>query len=439
MLRGTPRKNMHILISSGVRGDTRRYRVFHLYEQCHILGLDVHLSHIIDLGFINKVKESDLLILHRAPWDSNVQRAIDNIHNRGGKVIYDTDDLLFDLKAFQWIDSPDFTDPVRANLYREDMSRQRKTMDLSDAIMTSTGYLAEQAGLYKQPVFMHHNGFSKQMLAASERVLNNKKLQSKKNVILGYASGTFTHNRDFDSIRPVLTKILDEKEHVTLWLVGKIELNRDWQEQRNRILRMPHVPWRLLPGYLASFDINLAPLVVDNPFAQSKSEIKWMEAALVKVPTIASPVRAFNDVIKNGKNGFLATTQDDWYRALSMLVDSPDIRAKVGEAAYEQVIHTYSPQVCAEEFLTILKRIIPEKKIGTKTAAGKKSGQENLQEHEQNDLEEINYLEYSPSIFMQAIYSLRHRGLTTLIKQIWVFLRRLISPIIPYRKSRNQY
>jgi hypothetical protein len=49
-------------------------------------------------------------------------------------------------------------------------------------------------------------------------------------------------------------------------------------------------------------DINLAPLVMDNPFAQSKSEIKYMEAALVRAPTIASPTDAYRFAIRPGEN-----------------------------------------------------------------------------------------------------------------------------------------
>ena len=41
--------------------------------------------------------------------------------------------------------------------------------------------------------------------------------------------------------------------------------------------------WRELPWIIAQTDINLAPLEMDNPFCQAKSEIKFVEAALVGV------------------------------------------------------------------------------------------------------------------------------------------------------------
>ena len=50
--------------------------------------------------------------------------------------------------------------------------------------------------------------------------------------------------------------------------------------------------WRQLPQLIASVDINIAPLQ-DTVFNRAKSENKWVEAALVKVPTIASDVELF--------------------------------------------------------------------------------------------------------------------------------------------------
>ena len=54
------------------------------------------------------------------------------------------------------------------------------------------------------------------------------------------------------------------------------------------------MPWRKLPEIQVQFDINLAPLEIDNPFGQSKSEIKYVEAALLRVPTIASPSDSYS-------------------------------------------------------------------------------------------------------------------------------------------------
>ncbi len=45
-------------------------------------------------------------------------------------------------------------------------------------------------------------------------------------------------------------------------------------------------------SWISQVDINLAPLVDQSLIA---NEIKWIEAALVKVPTIASHIGAFSD------------------------------------------------------------------------------------------------------------------------------------------------
>ncbi len=315
-------QDVRLVIASGVRGDTRRYRTFHLYEQCCLLGLNTQLTHVMLNDFQSKASCADLLILHRAACDPTVEMVIDLVHARGGKVIYDTDDLLFDREAFQFIDSPDFADPVRAALYQDDMARHRRTMEACDAIMTSTQYLADQASKLGVDTFVHGNGFSVEMLSLAKNAYESPRSDDC-GIVLGYASGTPTHNLDFQTIESTLQKVLDDNPGTTLWLIGPIKLSKSWADYQSRIVHLPHVPWRLLPAYLSRFDINLAPLVIDNPFAQSKSEIKWMEAALVRVPTIASGTSAFISAIQPGVSGFVASSESEWRDALNLISGRP--------------------------------------------------------------------------------------------------------------------
>jgi glycosyltransferase involved in cell wall biosynthesis len=429
---------LRIAIASGVRGDTRRYRTFHLYEQCCLLGLNTQLTHVMSPDFQPVVHDADLLVLHRSAWDPNIQRAIDIIHGRGGKVIYDTDDLLFDPAVFKWIDSPDFLDPVRAKLYQEDMERHWHSMKLCDAIMTSTAYLAVQAKGAGLPVYVHRNAYSKEMLVQSDRATEISKRDGDAKIIIGYASGTPTHNRDFETIGPAVRTLLDKSKQVVLWLVGPIKLDRAWFNYRSRILHLPHVPWRLLPAYLARFDINLAPLVSDNPFSQSKSEIKWMEAALVKTPTIASKTDAYQSVIRSGSTGIVASSLKEWQEALTRMIGDSDKRQAMGAAAREAAIQSHSPQVRANEFRLVLQQVTG--RIIRPVGAGKISPLTKTEGnfHGGYDSRQVSRLEKTPTLITMAGYSLRYRGVGTLIKQIWVFFRRLMSPLMPYKKHKTE-
>jgi glycosyltransferase involved in cell wall biosynthesis len=428
---------LRIVIASGVRGDTRRYRTFHLFEQCLLLKLDVKLTHVMAPEFQAVSGLADLLVLHRAAWDPNIGRAMETVHARGGKVIYDTDDLLFDPTAFRWIDSPDFKDPVRAGLYIEEMKRHRRTMESCDAIMTSTLYLAEQASGLGLATYVHKNAFSTEMLALARRAIENPRPDDGKFTI-GYASGTPTHNLDFETLGPALRQVLDDSKQVSLWLVGPIKLDAAWMKYTSRIVHLPHVPWRILPAYLSRFDINLAPLVIDNPFAQSKSEIKWMEAALVKVPTIASGTDTFNDAIQPGVTGMIASSIAEWQESLTQLIADRKVRCGMGASAYDEVLRSYSPSTRAGEFLKILQKVTA-RELKPATIQRKKSGHTPSGPAPMNTIQKMDQMERVPSLARMAYYSLQHRGVGTLAKQTWIFFRRSISRWLPYTKHDSRH
>lgn len=412
-----------ILIISGTKGDTRRYRAFHLYQQLRMAGGSVTMRNISDTDVIKTASSCDLLILHRVTFTSIVKRIIDSVHQRGGLVLADEDDLIFDTAAFQWIDSPDFKDSIRAKLYQTEMKLQQETLLACDGVITSTDYLAKVVANYKKPVWVHRNAANLEMVDISSRAIHQKRQPDNKYVI-GYASGTLTHNRDFASISPALLDTMNSIPQAELWIIGYLDLPPDFDPVKDRIRRIKPVPWRQLPFWLSQFDMNLAPLVLDNPFSQSKSEIKFMEAALVGVPTVASPTDAFQYAIQHHQNGMLAHNLSDWQDYLQFL-SKPEQREILALNAAKS-IPQYSPQKRAQQAAQLINKVLEY--FGHS---------ERIPVPETIDIGNRLYYwpklwEIRPTGFELGLYSLRVRGISILLKQIWITLRRLLARWIPY-------
>ncbi len=157
-----------VLFLSGVKGDTRRYRTFHPYEQLRLAGVDCQLSHITDPRLPEKASRAGVVILHRVAMDRYVESLLADWQQRGALLILDVDDLVFEPQAFQWINSPDFADPLRAALYQEEMHRQRLIFDACQAVIASTEFLAGHVRQQGKPVWVHRNAFSLEMVNRAE-------------------------------------------------------------------------------------------------------------------------------------------------------------------------------------------------------------------------------------------------------------------------------
>ncbi|HPH95264.1 MAG TPA: glycosyltransferase family 4 protein [Anaerolineaceae bacterium] len=412
-----------VLILSGVSGDTRRYRALHPVQQLRLAGVPCASAHLTSPNLEKAFEAAAVIILHRAAWDSRLESLVRRAQQRGALVLGDTDDLVFDAAAFKWIDSPDFKDPIRARLYRAEMLRHRQTLEACGTVITSTEYLSGQvqAQLGKTaPV--HRNAFSLEMLACAEAALKARPAHPGR-LVAGYASGTPTHDHDFALATPALQAALARHPELELWLVGPLQLDESWNALLPRVKRCSFVPWRSLPQTLAQFDINLAPLAMDNPFCQSKSEIKFMEAALVQTPTIASATPAFCHAIRSGENGFLARSSGDWAAALEALISQPELRANMARQARQDVLAAYAPQRMGRQLAALIEQ-----------AAGRPLWPEaELRPAAPPEAALDAAWEAHPTGAERALYTLRRRGPLTLLGLGWVFFRRLAAPIFPFR------
>ncbi|MBW1811650.1 MAG: glycosyltransferase, partial [Deltaproteobacteria bacterium] len=194
-------------------------------------------------------------------------------------------------------------------------------------------------------------------------VASNSQKKDKKKTIIGYPSGSATHQRDLAIAIPALIRILEEFQEVELHLCGFVDLPEALASYQHRIVKKPFVNNLLLPEILAGFDISIAPLESSN-FCNAKSEIKYLEAGLVKVPTVASVTEPFQAVIEHGTNGFLVENDQEWYECLKQLVADAELRQKMGQASFEKVMEEYSPAVRVSRSVQAFVRWIQDKNKG---------------------------------------------------------------------------
>ena len=318
-----------------------RYRVLHQIEQLNAAFLES--DEIFYLNFNPLiVRDYRIIIIFRCPLTNDVDKAITLAKKLNKKVLFDIDDLVIDVKYTEMIPYIKTLSKNEKDIYINGVKRIGKTLLMCDGAITTTKALAKELKNYTSNIFINHNVASEEMWKLSEDALIKKENRTKdKNITIGYFSGSITHNSDIEMVKSVLIKILGEFKNVKLLLFGIIEFGNFSEEYSSQIIFENFSDWKLLPEIISSVDINIAPLE-NNLFNEAKSENKWVEAALVKVPTIASNIGEFKEVIINKETGFLCSDLNDWYISLKSLIKDENMRKIIGENAYQECKKNYN-------------------------------------------------------------------------------------------------
>ena len=317
-----------------------RYRVLNQMEQLaagfleSVVVFYLRLNHLI-------VRDFRVIIFYRCPWTEEVGKAITLAKSLNKKVIFDIDDLTIDTKytnTIPYVQTLPFSGKI---MYDKGVIRMKKTFQLCEEAITTTESLAKELKKYVSKVFINRNVASEEMLKLSEYALKKKsKMKNSNKIIIGYFSGSITHNEDIKTIVPSLRKIFAEFNNVKLLLMGEIDIPDELKKYSSKIIRKPFLSWKKLPELISRVDINIAPLK-ENIFNEAKSENKWLEASLLKVPTIASNFGAFKHAISNGETGLLCSNNEEWYNALKKLIVNEMMQITIANKAY---------QVCKENY-----------------------------------------------------------------------------------------
>lgn len=315
-----------------------RYRITHQREQLLAADISSNEVNFADLT-LDLVRLYRIFIFFRCPYTDTIGAFIRQAKKDHKTVLYDTDDLVIDAEYTTSISYLDTMPDEERKAYYEGLERNRRTLELCDGAITTTERLAGELKKYVPYVYINRNTASEEMLYLSEKALETRP-DTDGRIRLGYFSGSITHNDDFALIVPVLSRLMAQYPNLVLVIAGELDIPARLREYADRMKCVPFGDFKKLPDLIASIDINLAPLR-KNIFNEAKSENKWIEAALVKVPTVAGRVGAFEHCITHGVTGLLCATEQEWEENLRLLIDHEQLRVQIGKNAY-----TYCREHC---------------------------------------------------------------------------------------------
>lgn len=346
------------------------YRIKQKIQQFESVGIDVEfVSHHSIEKYYNALIGASAVIFYRiAAFPKNIH-AILTAKCLGIKTYYEIDDLIFDHRYY-----PDSYSSYEGQISTEEYAGLmwgvplfRYAMMLCDIGIASTRPLLDQMEkiVGEHRCLLLPNGLDSTNAPSIRR---GQSYRSPDDVLtIFYGSGTRAHNLDFTTlVEPAIIRLLREFDNVRLAIVGHLRLSEALKEFQSKIIAIPFVSnvddyWSLLLG--ASINISV---LARSKMSDCKSEIKWLEAAALGVPSVVSETAVYKELIRPGDTGFVANNPQEWYRALKALIVDPALRRSVGSAARDVALSSYSLEAGA----SILQAEFAVPKVATPVATG---------------------------------------------------------------------
>ncbi len=280
--------------------------------------------------FFKSLSQYDIVFLQRKRFN---QPRLALLRRRAKRIVFDFDDSVM-------YRSSKSEDPVS-------WTRRRR---FDQMIKASDFVIAGNEFLKKQVLFFHSNVETIPTPIDQERYDLKDYGIKKERITLGWI-GDHGSIHYLKKMRPIFERIGERYPHVELKIVCDIFFDCE----RVKVVKKPWTSEEEVAD-LQSFDIGVMPLV-DDPWSWGKCGLKIIQYQGVGVPVVCTPVGINRDLVEDGINGIWAMTPGEWESKLSILIEDPVLREKMGKEGRRKVIENYTLQVCAPRLYSMLTRV----------------------------------------------------------------------------------
>ncbi|MCC6104054.1 glycosyltransferase [Acetobacter sp.] len=330
-----------------------KYRVWQRQEALESLGWRVVVVEWYDITrALSLLQVCTRVVFYRVPGNKDGMQLIDEAHRLSLSPWWEVDDLIFDPASYEKNTNLKTLSGAERRNVLEGVANYRKALLACGRAIASTRGLADamrQAGV--NDVAVIENALDVETLTEAN-ALRAQPAQAEgedqSQIVVFYGSGTKTHDMDFRVAAPGILAAMQANPRIRLQIVGDLTLPSEFDALGDRVERLQGRSYAAYLQLLAQADIAIAPLE-PGLFNDAKSNIKYLEAAVLAVPSVCSPAQAFADVIETGTNGYLAASPEDWKTALLALADNTALRHDIGEKARADILARYRPQAVAQQ------------------------------------------------------------------------------------------
>jgi glycosyltransferase involved in cell wall biosynthesis len=237
------------------------------------------------------------------------------------RIIYDFDDAI-------WL-----TDKVGEGRFMRWLKGRGKVSDIclwSYKVSCGNHFLCEYAYRFNENVFLIPTTVD------TEETHNPDLVQgSDSSVTLGWTGSTSTL-KYLEILEPVLNRIQAKYPSVKMIVIADKKPNLN-------IPNLEFVPWAKETEIrdLKRIRIGVMPLPNDE-WANGKCGFKAIQYMSLQIPPVISPVGMNCQLVDDGKDGFLAADENEWFTCLEKLINDPSLRRSMGELARQKIITHYS-------------------------------------------------------------------------------------------------
>lgn len=251
------------------------------------------------------------------------------------KLIFDFDDSIWlqnvskANKFFSWLKNADKT---------------KEIIGVADIVFAGNKYLADYAKEFNNNVVIIPTTIDTDWYKPVEK-------SEKEKICIGW-SGSITTIEHLETRMNALEQIKNKyKGKVYFKIIGDGSYYSD-------ILHTKGLPWSKETEIqdMIEFDIGIMPLP-DSEWAKGKCGLKGLQYMALAIPTIMSPVGVNSEIISDGENGFLAENDKEWVTKLSLLIDSLELRKKLGDAGCKTVEEKYSVHANRDLYLKYFNQL----------------------------------------------------------------------------------
>jgi len=179
----------------------------------------------------------------------------------------------------------------------------------------------------------------------TENKHNQLKEQKGEQVVVGW-TGSHSTMQYLNRLVPILARLVAEMQIKVLIISNKApDFNFNG---------LQYLPWKEKTEVqdLLGINIGIMPLETD-PWCEGKCGFKLIQYLALGIPAVASPVGVNKHIIREGENGFLCSTDGEWYDALKQLIQSEELRQTMGSKGRGFIVAAYSVQANADAFVRL--------------------------------------------------------------------------------------